>query len=67
MFDPETNIRATVFVYNELYKMKKHPKASTQDESAMIRYFGGGYKSYFVKIDRKIAGLIRAKLYRSKE
>jgi len=66
LFDPAINIRATAFVYNELFKMKKHPKATTQDESAMIRYFGGGYKSYFKKIDDKIASLIGNKMYRVK-
>ena len=64
LFDPETNIKATIFVYNELFKKKKHPKAKTQDESAMIRYFGGGYKWYFEKIDSKIAQLVSNRIYR---
>jgi hypothetical protein len=64
LFDPEVNIKAVAYIYNAFYKMEKHKKASTQDESAMIRYFGGGYKSYFVKIDTKVAQLIRQKLYR---
>lgn len=64
LFDPATNIRAIGYIYNSFYNMRKLKKASTQDESAMIRYFGGGYKSYFEKIDRKVAELISQKLYR---
>jgi len=64
LFDPVVNIKAVVFVYNTFYLKKKHKKADTQDESAMIRYFGGGYKSYFNKIDSKVAQLIRTKMYR---
>ena len=64
LFDPEVNIKAVAYIYNVFYNKKIHKKASTQDESAMIRYFGGGYKSYFEKIDKKVAQLIRQKLYR---
>jgi len=65
LFDPTINVRSTAFIYNELFKLKKHPKAKSQDESAMIRYFGGGYKWYFERIDKKIAELIKNRLYRS--
>ena len=64
LFNPEVNIKAVVYVYNVFYKKRTHKKADTQDESAMIRYFGGGYKSYFNKIDKKVAQLIRTKMYR---
>jgi len=64
LFNPEINIKAIAYIYNNFYTQKKLKKASTQDESAMIRYFGGGYKWYFVKIDKKIMSLIRKKIYR---
>ncbi len=64
LFNPEINIKAVVFVYNKLYNKQKLKNAKSQDESAMIRYFGGGYKSYFQKIDKKIAQLVSTKLYR---
>jgi hypothetical protein len=64
LFDAEVNIRAVAYIYNVFYNRKKHKNATTQDESAMIRYFGGGYKSYFERIDKKIAQLIGQKMYR---
>jgi len=64
LFDPVINIKSTAYIYNELYKLKKYPSAKTQDESAMIRYFGGGYKWYFRKIDSKIARLVSNRIYR---
>jgi hypothetical protein len=64
LFNPIINIRATAYIYNSFYKQKKLKKASTQDESAMIRYFGGGYKSYFIKIDKKISSMLCKHIYR---
>lgn len=39
--------------------------ASNKDESALLRYFGGDYKSYLDRIDDKIEPLSASKLYRS--
>ncbi len=64
LFDPTINIFATAFIYNEMFKKTKLKDAKTQDESAMIRYFGGNYKWYFQKINTKIAKLISTKIYR---
>lgn len=67
LFNPKINIQATAYIYNSFYKMKKLKKASTQDESAMIRYFGGGYKSYFLKIDKKVSSMVCKHIYRIKK
>lgn len=64
LFLIQTNIMASATIYNELYTRPMHPKAHNQDESAMIRYFGGGYRSYFEKIDTHIAKLYKKSLYR---
>jgi hypothetical protein len=39
--------------------------ASNKDESAILRYFGGDYKSYLDRIDDKIGSLIASNLYKS--
>lgn len=64
LFLIQTNIMASATIYNELYMRPMHPKAHNKDESAMIRYFGGGYRSYFEKIDTHIAKLYKKSLYR---
>lgn len=64
LLDPILNIRSLGFIYNELYKMPLHGSASTKDESAMLRYFGGDFPSYSKRIDDKIGVLISDKLYR---
>jgi len=30
----------------------------------MMRYFGGSYRSYFIKVDKKVAQLINSSIYR---
>lgn len=64
LFDLETNIKATAFVYNEMYKMKIHKSAKNKDESALLRYFGGDYPVYLQRIDSKISKFVRPNLYR---
>lgn len=64
LYDPIKNIKSVAFIYNELYKMPKHKSADSQDESAMLRYFGGDFKVYFERIDSKIGEVISKKLYR---
>lgn len=64
LFDPETNVRATAFIYNEMYKMPIHKSAKNKDESALLRYFGGDYPIYLQRIDAKISKFVRPNLYR---
>lgn len=63
LFNIEKNIQATGFIYSYLKLKPLHPKAHNPIESGLIRYFGGGYRSYFEKIDREIANLFRLKIY----
>jgi hypothetical protein len=64
LFDPVTNIKASAYVYNQMYHMEMHKSAKNKDESALLRYFGGDYISYVQKIDAKIATFVRPSLYR---
>lgn len=66
LFDPVINIKAGMFVYNEMYKMDKLKSAKNKDESALLRYFGGNYPAYVQRIDAKISSLIRPGLYRKR-
>lgn len=65
LYDPKINIRATAFVYDKMYKLEKIKDAKSQDESAMLRYFGAANKGYFERIDAKIGSMIAEKLYRN--
>ena len=67
LYDPIKNIRATAFIYGELYKIPKHISADSQDESAMLRYFGGDFKVYFEKIDSKVGEIVSKIIYRKKK
>lgn len=64
LFDPILNIRATCFILNENYKMPMHPSATSKDGSALLRYFGGNFPSYFKRIDEKILSFVSNKIYR---
>ena len=57
------NITSIAYVYSKLKELPLHPKATNPIESGLIRYFGGGYRSYFNKIDAQIASLLRSKVY----
>lgn len=63
LFLIDKNIAASAFIYSYLKSKPLHPKANNQIESGLIRYFGGGYRSYFEKIDAEIASMFRNKLY----
>lgn len=58
------NIHSIGYIYSKLKAMPLHPKAKNSIESGLIRYFGGGYKSYFNKIDKEIAQLLKLKVYK---
>lgn len=64
LFLPVINIKAIGYILNAFYKMHKLPGCKTKDESMLRRYFGGNFKSYSDKIDRKIMSLVRPTLYR---
>lgn len=63
LFLIDKNIAASAFIYSYLKSKPLHPKANNPIESGLIRYFGGGYRSYFEKIDAEIASMFRNKLY----
>ena len=63
LFQIEHNIDAIGFIYSTLKAKPLHPKANNAIESGLIRYFGGGYRSYFDKIDTEIVNMFRNKLY----
>ena len=63
LFDPVTNIKATVFIYNHLLSLPIHKDAKNIHHSAMLRYFGGSYPQYVKSIEAKILHLVRQKLY----
>lgn len=58
------NIKAIAYIYSKLKAMPLHPKAKNQIESGLIRYFGGGYRSYFDKIDKEVVKLLKEKVYK---
>lgn len=58
LFDIETNINATAYIYTEMFKRVKLKSARTQTESALMRYFGGEYKWYSDRINSKIVQII---------
>lgn len=63
LYSIEQNVNSIAYVYSKLKAMKLHPKANNAIESGLIRYFGGGYRSYFDKIDKEIAKLLKRKIY----
>lgn len=63
LFQIDKNIDSIGYVYSYLKSKPLHPKASHATESGLIRYFGGGYKGYFDKIDAEIASMLKNKLY----
>lgn len=63
LYNPAVNIAAIGVVYSELRKLPLKDKSYHVDQSALIRYFGGNYQSYFKKIDDVIIQLLREKIY----
>lgn len=59
LFIPEKNIAATAYIYNTLLTMPLHKKAKNINESAMLRYFGGYYPEYPLKIVEKIEKVLK--------
>lgn len=66
LYTIDKNIQSIGYVYSKLKSLKLHPKASNSIESGLIRYFGGGYKSYFNKINSEIVNLLNGKVYKWK-
>lgn len=64
LFNPETNIKAAAFILNEFSKRGKLKGTKSKDESMLRRYFGGNFKSYSDKIDKKVMSIVRPNLYR---
>lgn len=63
LYSIDKNIYSIGYIYSKLKAMQLHPKANNPIESGLIRYFGGGYRSYFDKIDSNIASMFSNKLY----
>ena len=64
LFLPDVNIRAAAFVLNEMSKRELLKGTKSKDESMLRRYFGGNYKAYSDKIDKKVMSIVRPNLYR---
>jgi len=64
LFNPETNIKAAAFILNEFSKREMLKGTKSKDESMLRRYFGGNFKSYSDKIDKKVMRIVRPNLYR---
>lgn len=64
LYDPIVNIKATAFIYNELYKRKLLKGTKYRDISAMRRYFGGNFESYSERIKSKISEITFSKILR---
>ena len=64
LFNPEVNIKSAAFILNEFSKMDKLKGTKSKDESMLRRYFGGNFKSYSDKIDKKVMSIVRPNLYR---
>lgn len=67
LYLPSNNIKATGYIYSIMYKRAILKGANHRTMSALMRYFGGSYKSYFEKIDTKIGTIISRKLYKDKK
>lgn len=63
LFDPVTNIRATAFIFDGYMKQPMHKDATNLHHSAMLRYFGGSYKSYIQSIEKKMMTVLGRKIY----
>lgn len=64
LYNPQINILACGYVFNELRKLPLLKGTTTRTESALRRYFGGNYKSYSDKIHAKIGSIIFKKVYK---
>jgi hypothetical protein len=62
LFDPATNITAIAYVLSELQKRDLKAGTKTKMESALIRYFGGNYKSYLKKIEDRVFHIIKERI-----
>ena len=58
LYDPIKNIYATAYIYKQYLKFPKKKSAKTIYESALLRYYGGSYKSYVKKIQNQIGGIV---------
>ena len=63
LYDPQINILACGFVFNELRKMPLKKGTTDPNVSAMRRYFGKNFKSYSDKIEAEIGAVIFKKVY----
>ena len=63
LYDPQMNILACGFVFNELRKMPLKKGTTDPNVSAMRRYFGKNFKSYSDKIEAEIGAVVFKKVY----
>lgn len=64
LYTIDKGIHAMAWIYNHERQKPLKSDAKNADESAMLRYFGGNYKSYVEAINNKIAALFLQKMYR---
>ena len=64
LFDIEPNILAIAFIYDHYRSQPLLSGTTSADMSAMLRYFGGNHKEYFIRIDDKISSMIKTKIYK---
>jgi cell division protein FtsB len=62
LFNPEVNVLAICFILDNLTKKKLKEGAKTPMESALLRYFGGNYKSYLKKVSTRTFDIIKHRL-----
>ena len=63
LFEIEPNIHSIAYIYDHYRKQPLLSGATSSDMSAMLRYFGGNHKEYFIRIDDKVSALTKAKIY----
>jgi len=66
LYDPQLNILACGFIFNELRKLPLKKGTTDPNISAMRRYFGANFKSYSDKIEAEIGAIVFGKVYNVK-
>ena len=65
LFDISCNIHAIAYVYDQLRSDPMHKSATNRDMSALLKYFGGDFVSYFNKINDKVVQLTQSHIYKA--
>jgi len=64
LYNIATNIQATCFIYSKLRDMPLMKGTTNKEDSAKLRYFGGGAKNkwYVIKINKVMSNLLKQEL-----